>query len=533
MKLINARYLIFITLATCILIVPTTVFCQEKPISHLITISELVLENALEKTGFSNLNDSTHSMNLLSLMLGTSIGADSARLKNTHAKLLETVGILTQKIATEKKPEKILSIITKEIHSKYFLRYNEYADFNDVVNKGTYSSISGIALYAWLLKELNIAYTFGFSMGQNTLQVNLGKSNFSLGCVKDIYANPIHSKEFIGVFLGNLLDIELVEKQEIYYKSTDEVFKDWYYRSIPQNIRELISQVYLNKAINLIQYGQNKQAAIQLEKAYALWPILINEGLLIRSIRNALNSTPPDKEEYVNLLIKLTRSINWGETPETITQRFELISKNVLIDGGDSSIYQQSYKKLIEGVSDNVLIHLIDREYNFSMGFYHKMHNNPIKSLPYFAQALRLDPSNERIIELTAQTYYEFEINATSFKPYEKSFSEHILKFPDLASIKAMIEVNYHLLLSRSYEELANGAPDEGLKYLQRFETIYNIKEKNYYVESKLSKVYNAYCLWLYKKGKIKQALQIAKKGLDFLPEDYDLKKKKKHLESL
>ncbi len=89
------------------------------------------------------------------LLVGNSKAKDIDELRSSYQSFLLDISKFRK---SEKSQKRILSALFYKVHRKYLKSYQELASFSELIADGSYNCLTGTALYALALNELNINY---------------------------------------------------------------------------------------------------------------------------------------------------------------------------------------------------------------------------------------------------------------------------------------------------------------------------------------------------------------------------------------
>ncbi len=499
----------------------------------LVKKRELSFTSPFEKEVFKNLAQDSSLHFMAKLLLSPSNPEDSLLLTQIESSINQIVEVYNSPSMLKKKPGKRLDLLTKEIHNKFFKVYKDDADFADIFKTGHFNCVGGTGLYALVLKKLEIPFAIKTPPGHAYLVAYPRSENIMIESTDAINTTISYSSAYREDFVKRLLEMKIIDSKDYRSMSVDQLFEQHFYKSKPTSLSNLAGVLYINKAVAFLEDKKYAQAYPLMEKAYFLYPSNHHEDLLVLLWGLQYDIMEKNKPEVYGLIAKLSRCKKYGINAEKIDGIFNDFIQSTLHDSGDTTLLINGFHHIDSTLADTSIQRMIRIAFYTELGRYYYFQSNFDKALDNVYKALILKPKSQMITGMAKDAFFRLISVSESIPKIEPIMDLYLMKYPNLKEIPDIKRVLLILYIEQSGAEFSMDNPDKGHEYLQKFESQYSPELKNEKTTNMIASTYEECCLYYFRHQKKKQALQYINKGLEYAPNNFDLQKKKKYLESL
>jgi hypothetical protein len=193
--------------------------------------------------------------------LAAFLNTDHTGLRNTS--FLTHIDKLAEKRITSKSEESFLRLLFNKTHEKFLKRFDEYASFGALLNKGNYNCLSATAVYALLLHHFEIEY-------------DIIETNYHIFILVNSHDGVIlfETTDPVNGFVTDAMEIEkrikkykenlIRENGKNYYRLTCTLYKH-------VQLAELTGLLHYNLAVQAFNAHDLEAAVDRLDKATAIY----------------------------------------------------------------------------------------------------------------------------------------------------------------------------------------------------------------------------------------------------------------------
>jgi len=499
-------------------------FSQTK--DSLVKKTDLRFKNNEEKLAFSKSNLSNPDY-IVSLLLSSydkeNIYNDSKAIQQID----ECVNKLKQDINGKSEVKKV-KYVYDFVHKQFLKVYKLQNSFTDIFTKGEYNCVSASALYAIIFSKLNIPYNV-IESPHNVYLITYPQSfKILIETTSPEKGYYQFNDNFINQYVKSLYNSKLISKSEYESNTANQLFDKYYFSSKGLTLPEVVSLQYSNYSIYHLEEKKYTEAIDEIKKAYYFNSYDRNKYILKSTlIFNVQNNKYEKKEQVENLaLICRFRIQNDDElSNEFIKNEFLRLTESQLINNSNYSLYDESYKTVIQEVSDTVLNNEISYSYHHELSRLGYLNNkDSAYELPHLRGAYKINPKNANLQGIIL-SYLEREVK-------EKNDPRDIIKLMDIYSKyfdftndnNGFNGVKANCILELSYQSFAINDIVKGENYLKEFESLMNTKKETQPNDNYIEKAYSFAAGIYYKKGNVAKARQTLKSGLIYSPDNFGLK---------
>jgi len=421
-------------------------------------------------------------------------------------------------------PKKKIKTIYKTVHNQFFDKYELETLFNDIFQDGVFNCLTGSALYAIFLEDLNIP----FVLKENPLHVYLvafpKTHNLKIESTDPIAGFYNYDYRVKNNFVEHLRRNKLISLQEYESSTVNELFDRYYFTEKDISIDELIGLHYLNHAAYLMDDKKMREAYKQLEKAYMFYNSEKTIFMLFVSLTGIVSSSEYDDYQDWKYLAKLARYKDVFEiSNDQIIGEFERLTKQILINNSQMGLYIKTYNNLKTNIKDTLLRKEIIFVYNFEIGRYLYSKGDVEEGFEHFELAYQLKPNNSDIQTLFIHSLSSILTNRNSKEKLKQieNYAENYTGLNRNGLFKSLLLEAYLGYFGFCYETRNF---KEGEKYKSKFENIYNQNSELPVSSRLIEKAYSEAAVYYFRKSNYNKSKVILKKGLEFVPGSFELR---------
>lgn len=508
----------------CLILLYIPIFSQNN--DSLVKKIDLNYKNTEEKLAFTK-TDLSNPDNVVSLLLSSyekgNVYSDVKALQQIN----DCVKILKQEINGKSEVKKV-KYVYDYVHKQFLKVYKLQNSFSDIFTKGEYNCVSASALYAIIYTKLEIPFNV-IEAPQHVYLVTYPQSfKILIETTSPEKGYYQFNDNFIHQYIKSLYNSKLISKSEYESNTANQLFDKYYFSSKGLTLPEVVSLQYSNYSIYYLEEKKYSEAIDEIKKAYYLNPYDRNKYILKSTlIFNVQNNKYEKKEQVENLaLLCRFRIQNDDElSNEFLKNEFLRLTESQLINNSNYSLYDESYKIIIQEVSDTVLNNEISYSYHHELARLGYLNNkDSAYELPHLRAAYNINPKNANLQGIIL-SYLEREVKG-------KNDPRDIIKLMDLYSKyfdftnenNGFNGVKANCILELSYQSFAVNDINKGETYLKEFENLMNTKKDTKANDTFIEKAYSFAAGVYYKKGNIAKARQTLKNGLIYSPDNFGLK---------
>lgn len=425
----------------------------------------------------------------------------------------------------EKKEKRRIKLIYDLFHKKFFKKYEQVAYFSDMFTNGTYNCVSATALYAYVFDELKIPYHIKEAPSHvyliaypKTFKIYLETT------VPSEYGFIVPKDSEIKKIVNELVNMKLISTDELSTKGYQTIYEEFYYGKEFVDKSALIGMQYFNKAIE--EY---------------------------------------DKEDYISSQNDISKSLQFHDSPMSDLIYKQLLHQNIynLEYGIESDIYtllnyfsELEFKKDYNANDVNLLLYTITTNDNNNIAFLEKVglmfsdiENAELKKLcletlyEYIARQeidnLNIENALKfslKVIELNRNSKIAKKIIIHSIQQKTtlqesseqnyKELEEYYLTYSFFENDKRIESSRALLLGYLVVNEFSKRNAISGSDYLDKLNNLLDSKKEFILVKPTFyTMVYLTSGRYFYGIQKYTKAKEIFKRGLEFVPENNELKR--------
>lgn len=432
---------------------------------------------------------------------------------------------------SNKKDDKRVKIIYKEIHERYFKKYILNPEFYEIFSRNEYNCVTATALYAIAFDYLKIPYEIKETPTHVYLVVfpSTYRVVFESTSPQNGYM-PVNVKQ-IEAYKDYLLSNKIISPDEAKSLGVDQIFSKYILSDSTINLANLIGVQYYNTSLDYINKDDYKLALSHAEKARKLHDaIYIKDwiNLILLDLLNDQIAELPSIEYCIVINKLLQNNIENREFDSKIlallhAYAFRIIEKQDGLDKLDSI-----NNCLSNIVANDSLVGEIQYFNNILLAEYYFKSLEIEKSLYYLEKSYR--PDNKKInlflIECLGKKLGTIPIGEKGLDTLYRY--ENI--FPFIKEDPNIQEFGVWCYMKIIYNHFELGEESEGIKRMNDFRKKYKPGGNAIYNDDKIGLGFGAASAFYVRKNNYRKAKAILEEGLKYVLESLELKRKLKYL---
>ncbi|MBA4054131.1 MAG: hypothetical protein C0490_05415 [Marivirga sp.] len=450
-------------------------------------------------------------------------------LKYFTDKINHTLEEINRSGELKRKNDKKIKYLYDLIHKRFLLKYEAENRFYEIIKKGNYNCVTATALYAIFFEKLNIPYAIKEEPTHVYLIAYPNAENILIETTTPLYGFLAFDANFKSNYVNTLKSQKIIGSSEAVASNVDELFNKYYFGTGNISLTQLIGIHYQNDALFMRDHSNIPGGYEQIKKA-SLFYSNTRSGFLLMSFSAAvLEETNTDLLKKANLIGILSRFRSSGITVEMIQGEFYKLTQTVLFKNNDKELYKKCYTESIRNIQGEEIAKEISYIYFYENGRVFYNQGNYIRAKPFFARAMEIQPNNVDLGGIFVSCLSQSFRNERDNSAVVDSLDVYKFKFPSLSeniNFNSLIALAYAIEFGNSFES-SNIA--RGEKYKKLFEEIYTT-DKNLTLlnPDAVGRSYSEACAYYFKKGQKGKANQLVDKGLQIVPDNYQLRMRKR-----
>ena len=458
--------------------------------------------------------------------LANSLSAEND-LKFFVDKFNETLIEIRKSDSYKKKNDKKIKFIYQTVHNRFLTKYEIENRFFEIVKTGYYNCVTATALYALFFEALDIPYVIKEEPTHVYLVAYPNSDNILIETTAPITGFFAFDTEFKSKFINNLKNQKVIGSAEVTSSNIEELFSKYYFGKENITLTQLIGIHYLNDGLFKRDHRDIAGAYEQIKKGYLYYPNARSEYLLMSLTAEHLEETTDPLKKSV-LIGRISRFKDGGVTTDMIKGEFYNLTQTVLTKNNDKNLYKRCYEEVIVSITDDDLKKEIDYIYNYENGRVFYNQGNYVRAKYFFAEALEVQPNNVDLGGVFVSCLGQSFRNERNNRAILDSLEVYKIRFPSLEqnnNFNSMVALTYVVEFGDNFEK-PNIARAE--KYQRMFEQVYE-SNKNITLLSpeSVGRAYSEACVYYFKRGQKAKAKELLERGLQIVPNDFQLKMRK------
>lgn len=422
-----------------------------------------------------------------------------------------------------KKLEKDVKYIYSQLHDKFLRKYEYLAFYDQIFEQGVYNCVTAVALYALSFEELGIPYSIKETPTHVYIVVDPDESQLLIETTDPVSGFKSFSPGFKENFVAQLAMMKLVDQSDVNSKGLYPIFDEFYFGGADLTLEQLIGIQYYNKGLDLYEKKDYHKAWRELSKAQLFHSTDQLDGALFVSMINVLSGSDYTDWNDIKLLPFLTRFQSFDVKNTNIVGEFSRMISHVLSDRNDSELAEKAYQYFIANSNDDNVNTDVTFTYYYEVGRKNYNRANYAEAFDAIIKAYKAKPGNASAERLLTESFRLAYVN--------KPTSEALASLDTLMNQNEELQTNNHLntmllnlYLSQMAEDFESRKAVNGNKMKELFEEKIDGNDSYIYDKYILSNAYSKAAVYYFKRGYTTRARAIIKKGLEFVPDSYELK---------
>lgn len=444
---------------------------------------------------------------------------------------LRVDNILSEFPSKEKKDKaekKRVANIYNKLHDTFFKKYKLDAYFNEAFTNGNYNCVTATALYSYAFEKLNIPFQVKETPSHVYAIVypktfNIHLETTAPGELGFLVPNESEIKKIVN----ELISYKLATKEEVDEKGYMKFYEEYFYSNEFIDKKSLIGMQYYNKAISLYDAKEYKQSINSLEKSIVFYTSPMSKRLL----KNMM-FLEADKLEYnsINDIHFFIKTINLSvyKTDYTFGNVEYALNKIANHDDNDTNFITQTITEISDSLKDQV-VNKKSIEYLYEYLARNEASSaNTDQALIYSDKLYQLNNKSKIAKKIIEYACFENLDNVTPNINSLEKFNQSVDKYPFLKKTHRYNLALGFLYSNIAYQNIKSKKITIGKEYLSKLEYVLDnnpdvIDRLNNRI---ISELYLKAGNYYYYKDQYKSAHKLYAKGLSYIPDDNELKKR-------
>lgn len=447
------------------------------------------------------------------------INSDSADCRLYSTALQGFYEYLDTKVSRAKANKQKAMIIFKEVHARFFRKYEEIVLFEKIFEDGTYNCVTASMLYSLVLDKYHIPYEIKEKPTHIYLVVFPGKDNilFETTNPRGLYAPDEKAKR---EYIDGLVAMKLVTREYVNKVGIARAFNEFYYDNQNISLQQLAGLQYFNQALSFYHVENNIDSAIPSAlKANILYPNTKNLYLKTSLIRESLRNSNFDATSDIRYLAEFANTATDVKDRKYVLGVFADILDTKLIKQSEDAFVAEAYKILSTSATDETLKLELSYNYELAMAHWYGMKGDMGQALVRAEKAYAINPDDVRLQELVARAVALRSEEIRGEENAIESLRSYSEKFPFLKSNKTFKALMVYQYSFRAYSLFLKNSGDEGYKYLALLEEdLKTLGGNPVSMQSVIGLAYAEAGAYHYRLKHFRKAREILQKGLEIVP---------------
>lgn len=487
----------------------------------LVLLSDLSFDISLEKESFV-FDDYTKLLDLFYFTDNyssseTEIGA----FKSKFDRIVEELNTAKVKI---KRRDKQIKLIYKTVHENFLNKYQNMANFHELVSDGTYNCVTATALYAMILDRIYVPYAIKETPQHVYLIAFPEAEQILIESTDPTKGYIFHNDAYKNLFIQNLKKSKIISEQEFKSQDINKLFEKYYYADKNIAMKELVSIHYSNNANTYFEKGNIRTFHEQIKKAYYLYPCTRNSFLLFTSSVLLLEKSEYTEQQGIDDLLYLCRFIDKGISSLDIVNEFIRITHEYLVNSSKHEAYDNIYAQFDSAVVNQELKKELGFIYNYEKGRGYLNKGRYLKSYPFVKMAFELKDGHADAQTNLINNLNNLVILEASSLNSMSEMDTLAFRYPILLENNNFIQI-YGMCHLKCIEELfKDKKPDKGNQIIDSFEQLIAQYPIVKFSDGFIGRAYSEAAVYYFKKGYNTKCRTYLNKGLELAPRSNELK---------
>jgi Tfp pilus assembly protein PilF len=491
-----------------------------------LNLNELFFETDKEKNVFEGLNQDEKSTISLFFSLDKDFKDEDITLFNQKINSV-ALNILNSNLI-QKNELKTIKKIYPIIHDSFFKKYEDNVFLYETLKTGKYNCVTASIIYSFIFNRLNIPNDIKVTPTHVYLIAYPKTSKIIIETTYPTNGFIELTQQFKIDFINSLKENKLIDAAELNSNSLDDLFDKYYIENHSVNLKQLAALQYYNKGVFYQDDKKYKLSMKTFEKALYLYNYKQIYDALQNSYLMYYSEIENTKDEDIDILFKIYQYGGGVVKDKDMVGKFEYLIRQEYEEGNISNV-----NILYDSFSKNISSAKTKEEICF-IYHYQKIRENYLKSSKSNELMISIDtclsirPNNRDVQNFAALLIITKLSQGSDYIVMETLADEYNAKYPFMTDNKTMIIFQaslYSRLAGRNFQEndIINGE-----KYLTKFEKYYHEKQSPEVEKLSIAYAYAEAGAAYFRKNQLQKAKEAILKGLEFAPENFELKERLK-----
>jgi hypothetical protein len=421
--------------------------------------------------------------------------------------------------------ENRIARIRKYVSRSLLLNYNSNANFDNLFRDGDYNYFTAASLYAFILDQLGIPYEIREKPTNIYLVAYPGTDRISIETTKPGFQFIVFDFDTRENFINFIHGQGVIDDKTYNNGNRKDLFQQYYFADYGLGIREMIGMLYFNSAVDLTEKGRQDDAYAQMEKAFILYPCYKTQFMLLANLNNFIRNMDFHNLAQLGYLIKASRLTGHGVDRKLLLGNLNAIVDKMLVRDEDPEGFKFIYDYLMEYLEDEDLKKDFRYRYLYQSGRMEFLNARYAKALEYLEPAYLIHPEDEATQDILARSFGGYALMNSPRLILDK------IQHYDSVFTGVTDEGVYLMAKMQTYLELFGQAfqlqdRETGEKYRLLFENLMDENPDAGMDQYLIGRSYSSAAIFYYRRGQISKSEQLVRKGLEYAPDNIDLKLK-------
>lgn len=426
---------------------------------------------------------------------------------------------------------KKVKFIFNQVQRDWLKQYKRENYFQELFDKGEFNCVSGSALYALILDHFEIPFKVNIMLEHVNIEAHIdGRGQLLESTLPDLgYLNI--DKKYISEYVYSLVEMKVIPEEEYGNTLLTELYEKYKEKHKEGGLKELCALQFYNEGTYLSLRQENDKALQAYMKGYFISPSQLGITGVSSSLRKILSQSDYKNEKHITYLKWLFRLGGHGRLMGGLLENyFHRFTQLVLEERGEVELYKAVTKSLIHELKNSEVKNQLVYFHSRVMTQHYLFAGKAEDILPYLKEAYRLKPGSNKTKNLVLGYVSKKLAPIGDMEVLEKEILKLEADFPFLIADPFFIgaKLNTWLIMAAHYYRMGEGGKAEG--YINYFENHFVNLENSNVDRYSIGKAYGSAVSYYFKIGNKRKSVLKVNRGLEFVPNNYDLQRKKQQL---
>lgn len=492
------------------------------------TINDFDYQNEFEKSILEKYFDNPNEkLAYLGVFLTSDASARSNDYDNAQKAIQQVIAEIKSSRAYQRDTKRKINFIYKTVHDKFFDRYREDASFLQIFSKKEYNCATASALYAVILKELNIPFEVHFSENHVFLVAYPQSAHLIIETTNPVVGTTSYSKSFMDSYVANLRKTKLISQNEYDSKPVEVIFREFFFKTEKGDIKTIAGILYYNQGLRLVD-AKDYLSAIQMGiRTYYFMSGYEKAKLLVVAASGFyLQSDARKSPTYFNVLGRLANIKHELISISDISNYVNFYFRDFAIKGERERL-EESYKSFTDIITDSTLFISTKTSFLKEMGRMYYLKQNFKKAFTYVDSSYFLNANDKEAEFMYLDLTEKMLDNSQSPDDILNILNSSIEKHKSLAKNTQLHMMRSSIMMFFVLNEFEKGKNIEGEKKLSQFTQEYSLDKKHLINSEIFERTIGEIAIFYYKKGQTRRSNERVDLGLTYFPNSSYLKRVK------